>query len=56
MNPYGGCGEVEKVFEVASAPVVACGKLSKMLEPVEASLDAVADFIRVDIVRDDDLA
>ena len=51
------CGdEIEEALEVNGSTVVARGEATKVLHPIEASLDAVAMFVDEFVVGDDDLA
>lgn len=56
LQPSHGCGEVDETSEVNGASIIAGSETAKVLEAVEATLDAIAAFMEVSIVRDDDFA
>jgi hypothetical protein len=47
---------VDEAFEVNGSAIVARGEATYVLQPVEATLDAIAIDVNGFIVRDDDLA
>ena len=47
---------MDEALEVDGSSVVSGGETAKMLEAIEASLDAVAVLVDDGVVRDDDLA
>ena len=55
-KPDGDCGKVGKSLEVTPSPVISRGETSEVLEPIEATFDAVAMSVGFRIVRNDDLA
>ena len=55
-QPDGDCGKVGKSLEVTPSPFISRGETSEVLEPIEATFDAVAMSVGFRIVRNDDLA
>src|SRR5690554_4954012 len=55
-HPYHGCGKAEEGEEVAGAAIIAGGESAKMLQFVEAALDAVALAIERCVERNEHLA
>ena len=55
-EPGHGGGELNEACEVQGSAIIARCEAAEVLEPVEATFDAVAVFVDDGIVRDDDLA
>ena len=51
-HPEHGGGDVGEGQVVSGEPVEPCGEAAEALEPVEAALDAVAEFVDQRVVRD----
>src|SRR5262249_36660767 len=55
-HPDHRAGEVQGGEEIDGASVVACGDVAKVFEPVEETLDPVAQSVGEAVMRDDELA